>query len=220
MYQPGYNLDELELYNHGKVLKIYGEGIVTIKPDTAEIVIGVVTENMQLEIAQKENTKITKQVLDSIKSLGIDTKDIQTKNYNINTKYDYIEGKQVFSGYEVGNYLRISIKDINIVGEIIDAAVKSGANFIGSVNFVISDSFRYYNQALKLAIEDSQNKAMIIASKLKVKIDIVPIRIIEQGKSNAVPMTTMAFKSAESSTPIEAGQNNIVALIESVFIYI
>ena len=37
-----------------------------MKPDAAEVIIGVITENAQLEVAQEENARITQQVINSI----------------------------------------------------------------------------------------------------------------------------------------------------------
>lgn len=42
---------------------------------------------------------------------------MQTQDYNIRAVYDYIDGKQVFKGYEVSYYLKIIVKNIDIVGE-------------------------------------------------------------------------------------------------------
>lgn len=212
-----YNYGRLENSTYDNRLKVFGKGIVSVKPDMAEVTIGVITENKQLEIAQKENAKITKKVLDSIKNMGVSEKDIQTQNYTINVKYDYIEGKQVFRGYEVANYFKVFIRDIDDVGKVIDAAVKNGANAVNNISFIVSDISKYYEEALKLAIEDSQSKAITIADELKVNINMIPIKIVEQEGTNSYSTTT--FKTVEANTPIEVGQNKIIASIEAVFIY-
>ncbi len=231
MYQQGYSEvfpNNYNCYNHREEetlrnanrLKVFGVGVVNVKPDIAEIAIGVITENKQLELAQKENAEITQQVIDSIKSMGVLAKDIQTQNYNIRTKYDFIDGKQVFTGYEVANYLQVVVRNINDVGEIIDTAVRNGTNVVNNISFMVSDRSKYYNEALKLAIEEAQDKALIIANKLKVKVNIVPIQIVEQGGGRGDSLTPITFKAADASTPIEAGQNKITASIEAIFIYI
>ena len=133
---------EEENVKNANRLKVFGGGIVNAKPDKAEIAIGVITENKQLELAQKENAKITQQVIDSIKSMGVLEKDIQTKNYNIRTKYDYIDGKQEFRGYEVTNYLKVVVRNINDVGERIHTAVKNGANNVENISFIVSDKIK------------------------------------------------------------------------------
>lgn len=227
MYQPGFrgmfpsnnNFREEGIDGDSNILRVFGVGTVNAKPDKAEIGIGVITENKQLELAQRENARITQQVIDSMEDMGILKRDIQTQNYSIRTNYDYIEGKQVFRGYEVINSLKIVVRNINDVGKIIDTAVRNGANSVDNINFIVSNKSEYYNEALKLAIEDAQNKALAIGNKLKVQINITPIKIIEQGTSGAVPLSAIAFKATNESTPIEAGENKITATIEATFIY-
>lgn len=227
VYQPGFRelfpnnniFSEEEIARTTNTLKVFGTGIVNAKPDKAEVTIGVITENKQLNLAQKENAKIAQQVIDSIKNMGILENDIQTKDYNIRTKYDYIDGKQVFSGYEVSNYLKVVVRNIKDVGNIIDTAVNNGANIVDNISFIVSDKSKYYNEALRLAIEDAQNKALVIGNKLNVRINIVPIKIIEQGIGREENLSAITFKSTAGSTPIESGENKVIASIEAIFRY-
>lgn len=213
-----YNRGDLGTFRGDNKLKVFGKGSINVKPDVAEVIIGVVTENEQLDIAQEENSKLTKQVIDSIKAMEVLLEDIQTENYSISANYDYIDGKQVFRGYIVSNYLKVSIKNIDEVGAVIDTAVKYGANNVRGIRFIVSDSSRYYYEALRLAIDDAQNKAISIANTLSVKVNLVPIQIYELSINSAAPLT-MGVKSAVLSTPIEPGENKIIAEIEAIFIY-
>lgn len=214
-----YKLDDyISGKNHSR-LKVFGKGSINVKPDAAEVGIGVITENIQLEAAQEENAKITTEVINSIKAIGVLPKYIQTHNYNIRPTYDYIEGKQVFRGYEVSNNLKILIRNIDLVGEIIDIAVKNGANTVSGVSLIVSDKTKYYYEALRLAVVDSQKKASVMANELNVNLNIIPIQIIEQDKGNISPITGITFKYESGTTPIEAGENKITADIESIFIY-
>ena len=223
MYQLGerdnYSLDDYGHTKHHNRLKVFGKGTVSVKPDTAEVVIGVVTENVQLEIAQEENAKITQQVINSIMEVGVLHRNIQTQSYNIRPNYDYINGKQVFRGYEVSNNLRVFITNIESVGKIIDTAVKNGANTVSGISFIVSEQTKYYYEALRLATTDAQNKAIAIANKLNVTLNIIPTQINEQDKGDITPLGAMTFKSVSGTTPIEAGENKINADIEVVFMY-
>ncbi|SFC48057.1 SIMPL domain-containing protein [Clostridium uliginosum] len=214
-----YSLDDYASTKCGNRLKVFGKGTVSVTPDAAEVVIGVITENTQLKVAQEENAKVTQQVINSIMGMGVLPKYIQTQNYNIRPNYDYIDGKQVFRDYEVSNYLKVLIKNINSADEIIDIAVKNGANTVSGISFIVSDQTKYYYEALRLAVEDAQDKASIIANKLKVKLNIIPIQIHEMDKGTITPLTVMTLKSVSESTPIEAGENKITADIEAIFIY-
>ncbi|OCA98257.1 SIMPL domain-containing protein [Clostridium beijerinckii] len=200
-------------------LKVIGKGTVSVKPDLAEIVVGVITEDLQLEVAQEENAKITQEVINSIRALGIPLKNIQTENYSIRPNYDYINGKQVFRGYEVINNLKILISNINNVGEVIDTAVSNGANSLTGIIFIVSDETKYYYEALRRALQDAQNKARVLADQLKVKLNIIPIQINEQNETTSTPLV-MTLKSTSNTTPIEAGENIINADIEAIFTYV
>ncbi|HEY5524085.1 MAG TPA: SIMPL domain-containing protein [Clostridium sp.] len=214
-----YRLDDYASTKYGNRFKVFGKGTVSVKPDSAEATIGVITENSQLEVAQEENATVTEQVINSIIEIGVLPKYIQTQNYNIRPNYDYIDGRQVFRGYEVSNYLKVLIGNINFAGEIIDTAVKNGANTVSGISFIVSDQTNHYYEALRLAVEDAQNKASVMANKLKVRLNIIPIQINEQDKGTITPLTVMTLKSVSGATPIEAGENKITADIEAVFIY-
>lgn len=214
-----YNLDDYRSTKCGNSFKVFGKGTVSVRPDTAEVLTGVITENQQLEAAQEENAAITTKVINSIIEIGVLPKNIQTASYNIRTNYDYINGKQVFRGYEVNNSLNILITNINDAGKVIDTAVSNGANTVSSINFIVSDKTGYYYQALSLAVTDAQNKAGVMADKLKTKLNNIPIQINEQYRSSMAPLQTAAFKSSSVATPIEAGENKITAEIEAIFVY-
>lgn len=214
-----YSLEEYSRSNNHNKIEVFGMGIVTVKPDSAEVVIGIRTENPQLEIAQEDNARITEQVISSITKVGVLPKYIQTQNYNIRTNYDYIEGKQVFRGYEVNNDLKVVIRNLEIAGEIIDTAVKSGANNVEGINLIVSDQTTYYYEALRLAVTDAQNKARVIADKLNVNLNIVPIQINEHEKGDMIPFGAMTLKAVSATTPIVSGENKITAEIGAIFKY-
>lgn len=221
MYTQGvdykYTCEAENSINKGR-LQVFGQGSVNAVPDKAQISIGVITENEQLETAQKENAGKTQQVIDSIRTIGVPSKNLQTKNYSIVPKYDYVEGRQIFRGYTVTNELNVIIDNMDTVGQIIDAAVKAGANSVNNITFLVSDTSKYYNEALKLALKDAQSKAIVIASRLKIKLNIIPAKITEQGSSTILPVM-MSLKASQTVTPIEAGENKIIANIVALFYY-
>lgn len=223
MYQRD-DSDKYNLYDYNNTkrtnkIKVIGKGTLSVKPDLAEVIVGVTTENTQLEAAQEENARITQQVISSLKGIGVLPKYIQTQSYNVRPAYDYVDGKQVFRSYEVSNSLKVLIRNINLAGEIIDMAVQNGANIISGINFIVSDEINHYYEALRLAVEDAQNKATVIANKLKVNLNTIPIQVNEQERGSIAPLTVMSLKAVGGSTPIEAGENKITADIEAVFIY-
>lgn len=200
-------------------LKVQGKGTVKVQPDTAIIILGVVTENMQLKAAQEENSRIVANILDILRNMGIPSKDITTQSYVIEPQYDYIEGKQVFRGYRVSHSLRITVRDISKVGEVIDAAVEGGANVVNSISFTVSDPSKYYRQALNVALEDAYVKSVSVGEKLTIRVCRVPVRIAEESEPYGVPVPLTLSQPQAMTTPIQPGQIEITARITAIYTY-
>lgn len=200
-------------------LEVGGSGKVMAKPDTATAVLGVITESMQLEAAQQENAAKMNSVIRALVQTGIPAEDIQTQAYNIEPMYDYIDGKQVFRGYRVTHTIKVTIKNVDMVGKVIDAAVNAGANTVSSINFTVSNQDIYYMKALNAAIDDALTKAADIGNKLNVQIHRTPVQIIEQTYQISPPVQPYQLQTAVPATPIQPGQIEVSALIKALFVY-
>jgi len=200
-------------------LRVEGTGSVKVQPDIASVVLGAVTENSQLKVSQGENTARINAVLRTLRQLGIPSEDIQTRLYNIAPQYDFIEGKQVFRGYRVEHMLEITIRDMARTGEIIDSAVRSGANQVSSIEFTLADQRPYYQQALNAAVDDAAAKVRTLADKLGLVVSKVPVRITELGYEPEIPVIPFVYQAAAPVTPVQAGQIEITARIEAIFAY-
>ncbi|MBI5613661.1 SIMPL domain-containing protein [Candidatus Gottesmanbacteria bacterium] len=138
---------------------VSGEGKVSTSPDRAILNAGVTITSPTVKIAQQElNTKINA-VSNSIKSLGIDAKDIKTSQYSLNPQYDYRDGTSRVTGYQASSNLVIAIKNLDRANDVLDAVVASGANVVGGLTFDVSDKTRFENEARKLAIDQARTKA-------------------------------------------------------------
>ncbi|WP_341876966.1 SIMPL domain-containing protein [Defluviitalea saccharophila] len=203
--------------NHGE-LRVLGEGFIQAEPDIALVSLGVQTRGMELRQVQQENAEISSKIIAALNGIGVSSDDIQTQSYNIFPQYEYINGQQKFNGYVVEHILRVTIKDINLVGEIVDLAVESGANVINNVTFAIANPSQYYQQALLKAIDDATAKAMFIGRNMNINVSTIPIEIIEQSSIPFSPYSVTLAKT-DIATPIQPGQMDIAARVEAVFTY-
>lgn len=223
--QPRYqNTGSGQTYSERKPnrLTVTGEGTVFAVPDQATITIGVITENQNLSVAQKENTDKTSAVINTLLSLGVAQKDIQTTAYRIEPQYNYENGQQVFRGYRVEHQLQVTVKDLSKTGQVIDGAVASGANFVSSIQFTVSNPDAFYNMALTIAIQNAQQKAIAMARTLQVTLQPVPI--IVQELSQPLPPRPIPFQAMtlaqEAGTPIQPGENKITATVKIEYTYV
>ncbi|WP_096273098.1 SIMPL domain-containing protein [Paucisalibacillus globulus] len=201
---------------------LYGEGSVMAQPDQATIVLGVITENRNLQQAQQTNATETTNVINAILNSGVPRENIQTSEFRIDIDYDFQDGKQVFRGYRVTNLLTITVEDIEKVGEIVDIAVNNGANTVRNINMTVSNQDRYYQRALANAIKNAQEKSLLVADTLGVSINEIPDQLKEISSTTPEqprPFVLGVSTEKASTTPIEPGQFKITALVEAIFHY-
>ncbi|QUH24689.1 SIMPL domain-containing protein [Serpentinicella alkaliphila] len=204
------------------VITVSGEGVIKVKPDIAYISLGVQTQNSNAKVAQSDNATKMNNVMAALKQQGIKDEDIQTIQYNIypNHRYNPNTGQSTVDGYVVQNTVRVIIRDINSVGTVIDAVAKNDSNILNSIEFSISDSSKYYAEALTKATKDAKAKAEVIAKSVDVKIS-KPTKIIEAGQSEPVLYNTRALMDAklETATAISAGMLEVKASVIAEYSY-
>jgi uncharacterized protein len=182
------------------------------------ISVAVITKNINLQTAQSLNDEISKNLINALLQLEIAKEDIKTSSYTIFPEYDYVEGKQIFNGYNVTHVLDIKVRDINMAGEVINTAVRNGANQINRVDFTLEDAKYHYNRALKLAVKDAASKAQSITAVMKVNFDPIPCSITEQSQS-FTPLLEQSSMKLAAATTVMPGIIEITAIIEAEFQY-
>ncbi|SOC36383.1 SIMPL domain-containing protein [Ureibacillus acetophenoni] len=202
------------LTQKSRVITVNGNGEISVPPNFAEIRIEVVTQSEDLSEAQRENANKMNQVIQALLSLGIFREDIQTSSFSVFPQYDYVDGRQVFRGYEVTNALTVKIRNINQVGIVIDTAIRNGANRISSLEFKLDNENLYYNQALQIALYNAVEKARTIAESMNLPMHPLPIEIVEESVE-APPILYRAVAMTQESlqTPIEQGLITINARV-------
>ncbi|WP_078546565.1 SIMPL domain-containing protein [Litchfieldia alkalitelluris] len=208
--------NNMELKN---VIKLEGEGKLSIMPDLATVTIGIMTENKSVVAAQQENASRTTKVLETLKTFGVLDRNIQTINYLIQPIVQYIDGKSINQGFQVTHLLEITVKDIESVGSIYDIAINAGANISKSLNYKVDNPSLHYHQALENALKNAQAKAVKLAKYLRVSVNLIPIKIIEQDQQ-VIPFDQPVYSfQAEQSTQVQPREVQITAKISAFFVY-
>ncbi|MFJ7649427.1 SIMPL domain-containing protein [Lysinibacillus sp. NPDC097279] len=202
-----------------RIMTVTGNGKVVANASYVQLQIEVSTQGENVQQAQQENASIMNRVIQSILALSIPRENIQTATYSIAPLYDYVDGKQVFKGYEVTNAITVKVPDTNLVGVVIDTAVENGANRISSIQFKIDNADVYYQQALSLALHNAQMKANTIAQTMQLSVHPQPIEIVEENENGPVLYKSMAMADSSMVTPIEQGQLTISAAVRVTFQY-
>lgn len=145
---------------------VAGTATVSLPADTASLELGTSVKDATVEAAQQQSDEIIRKVLAALKDLGIEEKDIVTSNYSVYTEVPYEEYGSIRKSdpvYNVSNMLNIKVRNLEIIGKVIDAATKAGANQIYGLTFSSSKEKDAYKNALERAVEDARSKAEILA---------------------------------------------------------
>ena len=212
-----------------QIISVSGSATASSNPDTLIIVLGVESEAKTANESLSQNSNSLNSVISSLKNSGISEDDIQTSNFSIYPLYDSIKDsdgnwQQILNGYRVSNILSIQTEKIDSAGDIIDAAVSSGANRVDNVSFQLSDDNlqKISDDLIADAINDATQKAEKALVPLKQKIVGVKSIVIHD---NVVPYYDSPMRasfdgfadSSMKSSPIMSGDEEITTNVSVVF---
>ena len=203
-------------------LSVDGQGTGTAAPDMATVTIGVTTQGKDAAKAQNDNAWVSNQIQAAVRGLGIEEKDIQTRNYSFYPNYSTDKDhRNEVTGYTVNNSVIVVVRDIKLTGKVIDAALSNGANEINSLDFSASDTKAVRKVALLNAIQDARDKADIIAKGLGKRI--VGIQNVSEStgyiETRRFGGNMLMAVAKDAATPITPGSLSLTANVHIDFIH-
>jgi len=200
-------------------LRVNGQGVVESAPDMAVITIGASHQAGTARDAMAQVSKATTSILKQLEKLGVAPADMQTSDLSLSPVWDRNNNggsSQRVVGYVASNQLRVQVKDLQGLGEILDAVVQGGSNRMGGLQFALIDPRPAKDEARRLAVADARAKAELYAQAAGVKLGAV-LSLTEQGPVSARPEMMRAMADAGSSVPIAEGELATTAMVEIVF---
>ena len=198
------------------VIVTNGEGMITAAPDRAYVSISAESRAKLPKAAQTQNAQAMTAVQERLKAAGISGDAVRTITLDLQPEFDYNDGKQTLRGYVARNTIEVRVDEIGKVGEVVDAAVASGATSVSNIRFDLKDRQSVQQKALAEAVTDARAKADALAKAAGVTINRI-MRIEDQSEQYAPPPRPMAqyrMAAAEAaSTPVAPGQLEIRARI-------
>lgn len=188
---------------------------VKVKPDLAYVDLGVKTTGTSSQDAQQKNAAAATAMLDALKAQGIAEDDIKTSYMNMYQDY------QDPTMYAMENTFNVTIRDINNVGKVIDAAIAAGANSSYSLSFDISNRDAVYLEALGKAMKSVGAKAEAVAKSGGYTITSAK-DIVENGSSSYAGkmmesgVADMAAAGA-APTPVSPGDIEVSASVTGTY---
>lgn len=202
-----------------RTIEVTGVGMAFGTPDTATVEVGVDIRDADFGTAFESTNEVMAEVLEKIMELGIAAEDIQTTSINVWFEDDRDPQSGMPTGeriYHVTQSMRIVVRDIDLISDVISTAVDNGANQIFGLNFSFSDTEALQTEAREVAVENARAKAQHLADLMGVEIGEV-VSIVEIGGNNNVPFGGRgAFDMVESAV-VSPGQLSVSASVQLTF---
>ncbi len=214
-------------------VSVSGHGQVNVPPDTASVTIGIDVIQPTLAEAQEQATTQATAVIEALKGAGIADEDIQTAYFSVTILRDYDAAAAVgatpgsenadptqITGFEIMNQLQVTVRDTDMLGNLLDEAVTAGANSINGVTFYVDDQTAAASEARRLAVEDARTKAEELAAAAGLTLGSVVS--IAEGTLSPIPPPVFAatgdeMAMAEAAVPVQPGSSTIAVDVSMTF---
>lgn len=184
-------------------ISVSGEGRVSVAPDRAQLRVAVDALDLDLKLAEKQVNAVVRRYLDAVRALGIEAKDINTAGIQVQPEFrwDPKNNQQILEGYRVRREIRITVRDLDKLGDFLMRATDAGVTQVNPPVFESSRAEALEREALAKAALDAQAKARVLAETLGVKLG--PPRTIQAQSHDSLPkplpMTAKVMMAADAA---------------------
>lgn len=214
-------------------IAVSGEGEVSASPNISTVYFNVRDEAKNVKDAQSKVSTRMKTILAMVRKLDITDTDIKTDNYSSYPKYEWQNGtvtclaincppsrpdKQVLVGYEVSQGVTLTIRNLDIVNDVVSALGTAGVTDMQGPNFAIDNEDDLRATARREAIAEARTKAEVLARDLGVTL----VRVVSFSEGSAYPLfygramvagKAESFDSATIPPELPQGQEKITAQV-------
>lgn len=190
----------------GGRITVTGEGSVSAAPDMAEITVGVTAESPAPGEAVREMSAALAAMLDTLAGAGIAARDVQTTGLNLYQQRRQDEPERDAPGevvFVASSDLTITVRQLDDLGAVLDAAVESGATQFGGLRFSVADARAAADEALQLAVKDAMRKAGLLAEA--AGLELGPVISLRESGGAQPPRPMFAADAEARAVPVAEG---------------
>lgn len=199
-------------------ISVNGMGEVRAEPDLATVSTGVEVRAGTVAEARAGAADAAEAVIAALLGQGVDERDIRTVNFFVRPVYDYSDDTPRVTGYVVSNTVRVTVRDVEIIGELIDAVAVAGGDAVrfDGISFDHEDTGPLAQTARELAIADARARAEQLAELTGVTLGEV-ISVVETSFGaplvGAPQSERAAMDMAATATSIQLGTSSVIVTV-------
>ena len=198
------------------ILRVKGEGSVTIKPQMLTMSVGVVTTAPTAAEALDANSRKLAPVIARLRDAGISPSDIQTSDLDVAAQFADSRGRDDdrIIGFRASNRVTVKSRDLDDAGRLITTLFDAGANSIDGPYFSAApeNEDALAREAEAAALREGHAQAEATAQALGMRVSrllLISDSAVEFRDRSGVIVVTGSRKLA---TPIEPGEIAVTAI--------
>lgn len=207
-----------------RIVTVVGQGEASRAPDLARVGLGVEVAGPTVAEATRAANQRIASLLAALKQSGIADKDLQTSNLSV--RFERAQPQPAPGAappapaghYQVTNTVQVTIRAIDRVGPVLDAAFAAGANDLGGLSFGLDKPEALQAEARAKAVADARSRAEALVRL--TGHDLGEVVSITDGQDGGprVPMgMRMTMAASEFGGAITPGEVTVTAQIEVAY---
>ena len=169
-----------------RMIVVSGEASVRRVPDLAVVSLSVSIQDRQTAPARDKANQRASAILARLRELGVPEADIQAPSLTVQPTYDYGRGAPKVTGYQAARPMTIRVRDIDLLGTILDGLVDDGATQVHGTSMELADPEAASREALAAAVGVARSRAEALAAAAGLTLG-PPRRIEEDAEASPSP---------------------------------
>jgi uncharacterized protein YggE len=187
--------------------------------------VGVNVADSNISRAVSLSNETIRRITAAVQGLGVEATDIQTTGFNIwpEDQYDRTTGERLEEKlYRVDSTVQINVRQIDLVGRVLETAIQNGATNVYGLNFGIQDTSGLATEARSAAIADARARAEQLAAELGATLGEVQ-NVKEVSGGPVFPYFAgagLGLGGGGGEPPISRGQMTVSVSLEVTFEFV
>ena len=197
-------------------LAAVGVGRVLVRPDQAEVFVSVrrvaASSRRARSLANRRAAAIRRAAL----AQGVSAADVRTVGVSVSRERRRARrGRPARTVFSASSDMRVTVRDVDRVGKVVDALADAGGNVFGP-EFSVSDPSRPTMEATRAALDDARRRAEDAAARTGHRI--TGIRAIDLAPGvEGFGGSDESAAGGQADTRVEPGREELVAIVRVVY---
>ncbi|NTU57409.1 MAG: SIMPL domain-containing protein [Chlorobiaceae bacterium] len=155
-----------ELHAEEPGISVNASGSVNVRPDMAVFRAVVQSSDKDARKASAKTAETWAELQKALRSAGIPVDDSPSAGYTVSPEWvwDKPSGRNVLKGYVARHVVRVTVRDLRLIGAAVDAAVQAGVGDVQEIQFSSSRQEALKREALDLAVRKARTDAEVMAN--------------------------------------------------------